>query len=159
MGFQSVNEINTFAFRDCELISIERAGSGLRLEVEALIVEAANSQNTNYTDSYAGTTIITLENATIIKALEEGHRYYDANDRLLEEVPDRVMSEKETEELLKKCKPGCYLFGMVKEPETTDDLYVYSLGIDVTETDSYWIYVSFTKAIFRWDRYMNRVQS
>lgn len=159
MSYQSINEINTFAFRDCELLSFEKTEDGFRLELEALIVEAANSQNTNYTDSYAGTTILRLENARILKACEEGHRYYDANDKLIEEIPDRELTETETNKLLRSIKPGCYLFGMVKEEGSGEEEMVYSLGVDLTETDSYWIYMSFTKAVFTWEKFMNRVQN
>lgn len=93
-----------------------------------MIVKADNSQNGNYTDSYAGTTQMELKNAEVQKAVREGYKYYDANDVLREEKPDEPLSEEELAALLKGSK-GYYLFDVVKVEDTyntTNRFYIWS---------------------------------
>lgn len=98
--FQSINELDKFSYKDCVIKSVTVREDTIILQVEALIVEPDNSQNTNYTRSYAGDTTITYTQGRIGKVVKEGYRYYDANDILQEEVPDTVLSEAETVELM-----------------------------------------------------------
>lgn len=72
--------------------------------VEALIVRADNSQNTNYTESYAGTTKIRITDGKLIRCVRDGYKYYDANDVLQSEVPDYELSVAETTDFPKPVK-------------------------------------------------------
>lgn len=164
MSFRSVNEIDKFSFEDCVLTKIVQESTGLCLELEALIVRPTNSQNTNYTESYAGPTSAHLTDCRILAAVKEGYRYLDANDNPVEEIPDCALSEEETAALLKRA-PGCYLFAM--DPvEEKEGVSTYQLALefpnddvyDTTATETYRLTVSFTKAEFTWQFYMNRVQ-
>ena len=86
MGFQSVDELEHFSFRDCQINTFRVTEEGLFLEVEALIVKANNSQNTNYTESYAGTTRILFEDGKLLSGKKDGYKYYDANEVLLSDT-------------------------------------------------------------------------
>ena len=164
MAFKSVNEISAFSFEDCMITKFEYKEKEVYMELEALIVKANNSQNTNYTESYAGPTQVRLQGAKVISGYQEGSKYYDANDVLLSEIPDRPFSKEELQDFLKTCE-GNYLYCMepVKEAEGS---YEYSMGIEYAEDndygstvrDSFRLNSCFEKAIFEWDRYMNRVQ-
>ena len=66
MGFKSVNEIEKFTFDDCVISSFKVNEAGIILVLEALIVDSNNSQNTNYTESYADTTTVRLLDGKII---------------------------------------------------------------------------------------------
>lgn len=161
MKYKSINEIEKFSFEDCMISRFEIRNDMLYLEVEALIVRADNSQNTNYTESYAGKTIIRMVDGKILSGVKDGYRYYNANDELIKETPDESLTEGQILELARACQ-GAYLFSMVKKEEK-DNLYFYSMGIEFadeenTMEDSYQLEVSFEKAIFEWDFYMNRVQ-
>ena len=65
--FVSTNEFDKFGYDDCLVKSIRETASGLVLELEALIVRARNSQNTNYTDSYADTTTLVLKKTWLFR--------------------------------------------------------------------------------------------
>ena len=171
MPFRSVNEINHFSFQDCVIRRFEATQAGLRLELSALIVEPQNSQNTNYTRSYAGDTILTLENGRIEKGIKEGFRYYSADDVLLSETPDEEMSAADVLTLLPSLE-GAYLYDVQPLPAETGGYadesgkdMKYVLGVEMPDdpdwpegvTDSYQIRVSFSDAVFTWDRYLNRV--
>lgn len=164
MSFQSVNEIEKFSFEDCQVMKIEVAEGKITMELEALIVMPNNSQNTNYTESYAGTTSVTLNGGKIIKGVKQGYKYYDANETLLEEIPDVELSMEETLAFVKECKEY-YLYRMDKLSEEKG-VYTYSLEIEVpndevydtSATQDYLLEISFTQATFRWEHYLNRVQ-
>lgn len=161
MQYKSINEINNFSFEDCIINKFEVRDDMICLELEALRVKPENSQNTNYTESYAGTTEVRLLAGKIISGVKDGYRYYNANDELMKETPDEPLGEREILELTKKCE-GAYLFSMIQKGET-DGLYSYSMGIEFadeenTMADSYQLEIIFEKAIFEWDFYMNRVQ-
>lgn len=160
MKYQAINELDHFGFQDAKIMSGVYEDGILRFELEAVIVRANNSQNTNYTDSYAGTLVMELREAVICKAVKEGYKYYDANDVLKEEVADTPLSEDEIANLIKNSK-DTYLFDMVSvnEDENKTGHFLYLLGIDTDEETSYWLMVEFKESSLSWERYMNRVQN
>lgn len=165
MGFESVNEIDKFSFDDCVVNKFEVQEGQLYLELEALIVKAGNSQNTNYTESYAGPTTVRLKEGKILSGIKEGYKYYDANEVLLSEEPDQELDQDTLDALLPQCV-DVYLFSMEKDSEK-DGKQVYDMEIefpgedqyDKTSTDIYELKVEFEKAVFSWERYLNRVES
>ena len=160
MKFKSVDELANFNFQDAQIKKFSAADGGLELELEAVIVRAANSQNSNYTDSYAGTLVMRLVDGRIQKGVKEGYKYYDANDVLKEEVPDTPLSEREIRDLLAGCE-DMYLFDVVKveDDQNYTGHFLYLFGIDADEETTYWLQIEFEKSILEWDRYMNRVQN
>lgn len=161
MQYKSINEIEKFSFEDCVISKFEVMDDMLDLELEALIVKPDNSQNTNYTESYAGTTTVRLKGGKILAGVKDGYKYYNANDELIKEIPDESLTEEQILKLAKTCK-GAYLFSMEKKEER-ENAYFYSIGIEFadeknTMADSYQLEVVFEKAVFEWDFYMNRVQ-
>lgn len=160
MSFQSVNELEQFSFQDAQIKNFQVSEGLISLELEAVIVKARNSQNSNFTDSYAGTLSMRLLGGNIQKAVKEGYKYYDANDVLVEEVPDEPLSEKEITALVNGCK-DYYLFDVVKveDEQNTTGHFLYLFGLDADEETSYWLQIEFDKSILEWERYMNRVQT
>ena len=164
MAFRSVNEIDQFSFRDCIIRKFD-IGDDVILELEALIVLPNNSQNTNFTKSYAGPVTMRLKGGVIRSAVKEGYKYRDVNGRILEEIPDRTLTKEEIAELPKLCE-GQYLYDMQKLAED-NGIQTWVLGVecpqqeefDTLVTDSWQIAVSFTEAVFTWEFYMNRVES
>lgn len=165
MGFESVNEIEQFNFDDCVIKKFEVQDEQIYMELEALIVRPRNSQNTNYTESYAGLTTVRLKNGKILSGVKEGYRYLDANDTVLDEIPDQQLTAQELEVFPKQCT-DTYLFSMEKEKEE-DGKYIYYVEIEFPSedqydnalTDTFELEISFDKAVFSWERYMNRVES
>ena len=166
MAFKSVDEIFNFDFQDATVNNVKINDEGISFNLEALIVESENSQNENFTKSYAGTTKVKLESGKIISAIRDGYRQYDANDKLINEVEDTVL-DKDQAKLIFKNVNGAYLYAMDLCPESTDELFVYNICIefpneeeyDTSVTKSYQFKVSFIHSTFSWDNYMNRVQS
>lgn len=164
MNYKSINEIESFSYKDCRIVEFKAEKDCITLVLEALIVKKDNSQNTNYTDSYAGTTTVRFIKGKITDGVKDGYKYYDANDVLINEVPDRRLTEEELGKLLKQCE-GAYLYFLNKNDDNKGDMRSYSLGIEFedesegTVSDSYCLNILFEEAVFEWDRYMNRVQN
>lgn len=163
MGYQSVNEIDQFSFRDCVIDEFKISDSQVTLMVEALIVLPRNSQNGNFTESYAGPTTIRLIGGEVRKGIRDGYRYYDANEVLISEKPDEDLTEEELANFPVMCE-GSYFFAMdyVGKEENKQ---IYELSFEFvdaeegTAADSFRIEVAFEKAIFNWEMYLNRVQN
>lgn len=162
MGFQSIDEIEKFSFEDCKIDKFQVKENQICMELEALIVKPDNSQNTNYTESYAATTTVKFAKGKILSGMKDGYKYYDANDVLQKEVPDEPLTEEQLKEFPISCE-GAYLFSMEKLRQE-NDLYYYELSIefgdeeDNSVADSYRLQICFEKAVFTWEEYLNRVQ-
>lgn len=159
MKYRSIDELEKFSFRDCQVFEAEVGVEGIRFQVEALIVKPENSQNTNFTESYAGTAEIRFLGGKILSAVKDGYKYYNADDVLVSEVPDTSLTEGELTELLKGVE-GAYLYEISRQ----EDGYLLAIEfVDESEyntaSDSYTLKVQADKVIVEWDFYMNRVQN
>ena len=162
MKFKSVNELENFSFDDCQVINFQISEEQIKLEVEALIVKPNNTQNTNFTESYADITEIRLIGAKIISAVKEGYKYFTADDELITEVLDEPLSKQSIRELTQKCS-GAYLFSVERQYSDEGFKYLFSIEFSDEEeynavSDSYRFEIEFEKSIVEWDRYLNRVQ-
>ncbi|MGX8688100.1 MAG: hypothetical protein ACSW8K_09940 [bacterium] len=163
MKFQSVNELKYFDFQDCRVISAALTGSVLSFTTQALIVRRGNSQNRQPFDSYAGEALISFEGVRILKAVKEGYKRYTADDVLVEEVPDRELTEAERKDLGALLKDA-YFYEAEKD-HFEDGQTVYALEFespgddlyDVLDTDNYGLLITFDRVVVSWDQYMNRV--
>lgn len=164
MGFQSINEVENFSFEDCQINKFDVLENSVEIEVEALIVKPANSQNTNYTESYAGTTKIVFKNGKLLSGKKDGFKYYDANDVLLSETPDEELTIPQILDMLKQSKDE-YLYGIQLRKEE-DGVFYYTMGIefvseeafDTVPADSYQLEFSCEELKISWNQYLNRVQ-
>ena len=166
MRYQSVNEIEQFSFQDCEMISFQIKEDQISMTLEALLVMPGNSQNSNFTMSYAHTTYVRLQRAKLLSAVKDGYKYYDADGNLIKEEPDRTLSPSEISSL-SLLFANSYFYAMAKKSER-DGVSTYTMHIELPNksddeyddsvTDSYTLEVSFEKAIFEWDNYLNKAQ-
>ena len=123
----------------------------LEFYVEGAVVKDNNSQNEYYTDKYADQMEIRFKNPVIEAVLLEGHKYYDANDNLVEEVPDQKLAEDEYEKIFGKFKENYIFYG--GKPEA--DKKCYQMIVDVDE-DSYIVSFYYDKVIYGWNHFLNK---
>lgn len=123
----------------------------LEFYVEGAVVKDNNSQNEYYTDKYADQMEIRFKNPVIEAVLLEGHKYYDANDNLVEEVPDQKLAEDEYEKIFGKFKENYIFYG--GKPEA--DKKRYQMIVDVDE-DSYIVSFYYDKVIAGWNHFLNK---
>lgn len=161
--FKSVDELNKFEFDDCIMSSFEIEENEICMELDSLIVASNNSQNTNFTRSYADTARFVLKNAVITGITLAGYKVYDANDQLLEEVPDKEVPEGEWKEVVKLFKDA-YLYRVLEDVDGDDRKIDLEIEFPTHEAvadlrdDSYIVHVVAKGSIITWERYLNRVQ-
>lgn len=166
MSFKSVDELFNFDFQDVVIKGVEIIPEGITFTVDALIVEPENTQNENFIKSYADTAKIRFSGGRIYSGVRDGYKRYDANDKLLSEVPDTSLSENEVKTVLEKSN-GAYLYAVDRNDESKEDDFYYTISIefpheeefDTNATESYQIVIRFSKAIVTWEKYLNRVQN
>lgn len=170
--FESINELDKFIYDDCQITDIKLTDNNLIITLEALIVGARNSQNSNYTESYADTTTVELRSAKINSIMIEGYKQYDASDNLIEEVPDTPVPETEYADTISKMVNGFMFTAECTEktssntPNGASFTYVFEVDMDVANEyglqdpycTTYQLEVSFSESRVTWDRYLNRVQ-
>ena len=165
MKYECINELQNFSFEDCTIKRFEVTDSTVSFEVDALIVKPANSQNTNYTESYAGTALIRLIGGTLLSGRKEGFKYYDADDHLISVTPDEELSPEQLKEFPSLCRDA-YLFRL-EESSAGEARLLLDICIEFPaeeeyaapgDADSYALTASCEKVIIGWDQYLNRVQ-
>ena len=163
MSFCSTNEIDNFRYDDCCIVKRKNTETDLVLEVKALIVKGDNSQNANFTESYADLTQIIFRNGSIIMGIKEGMKRYDADENLIEEIKDTVLDDVTLEQVCNNLE-GMYLHGIMHVDDTDDYvIFIEKAGedeesYDIISSDNYQIKVHCDSVIMRWDRYLNRVE-
>ncbi|MGN0131865.1 MAG: hypothetical protein ACI4AA_05450 [Lachnospiraceae bacterium] len=155
MRFQTINALHLFNFEEVTVKQLEAREDSVTVVMEALIVKGNNPNNEECVDRFADTANVRFLDGRIMKIIKEGYKYYDADNKLLEEKPDSTIPETEYESLLKQCK-DVWLFDIVASGQE-DDRYEYQLGIDLNEEDTYWITIQCAETIVEWEKFKNKV--
>ena len=163
MKFKSVDEIEKFSFRDSVIKTFRIEDGVVLLDLDALIVEPNNSQNKNFTRSFADTTLVRFLGGKLEYAVKDGYRLRDPEGKIREEKPDEIIAASDAAPLPKTCE-GTYLYAIENQAKT-DGRKTVSLNVefpqenpyDTLVTDSYRFYVSYDKAVFEWERFLNKV--
>ena len=161
MRYNSVDEIDTMSFRDATIVRcVFSAKQGvLEFELDGAMVRENNSANELYSDRYVSDMQVRFINPGVEALLLEGHKYYDANDVLVESVPDKPIDESDYDDVMKKFE-GRVIFcaGTPKEKKETSDRKCFQIIVDVDE-DSYVLSFYYDKVIAQWEHFMNKVMN
>lgn len=169
MKYKSINELNRISLTDARIKSFEMSEENnvITLAVEGAVVMAENSQNEYYTDKYTDLMQIRFLGPVIEAILLEGHKYYDANDKLIEQVPDIQINPEEYKKLIKDFEEQYIFYGGIPKERVvqnyvnqddlkiTDGMNCYQMIIDV-EDDSYVVSLYYEKAIAEWEHFLNK---
>ena len=156
MKYKCVNELSKFGFQEAGLISCDYKEGTMNLTFEGVIAMYDNPHNQKFEDCYISATQMRLKNASIVKFFLEGAKYYDANDVLLEEVPDRDIMPEACMETIEKLSNSAVF--MLREKNTDqEETKCCIMAVDVEE-DTYWMEIQYEKAVIEWERFMNKVQ-
>lgn len=157
MKYKCENELNTLSFKDFEIVSIKAANDKLTINTNGGIARYDNSCNEMLEERYISEAEITFFDAKILKFYKEGGKYYDANDKLIEEYPDVEYSPLEYDSLLKEfSKEDTEAIIFFLSANKTEARPYYELSIDVIN-DTYWINIDASKVSVSFDRFMNKV--
>lgn len=161
MKFKCVDELNKFGYSDAEVSSVELSSGSLKIIAAGLISKYNNPCNNRYQDCYIAEGYIRFTEAEIIGFIKEGMKYYNANDVLINEVPDSIIEADEYAGIMSAMKDNCYMYGILDKGVNDNGNRVCEIGIDIEDEDgdseTYWIEITYDKAIIEWDRYAGRV--
>jgi len=158
MKFKSVNEFDTFQFKEAALQSVKLNDTQMTVGIEGAVIRSDNSNNTRFEDMYCAFMELTLDGFSMKRFVEQGYKYYDMDGKLISEVPDRVLEQKEQEAVLNTLS-GAYLFRL----EKSQDLDGYEMIFDVESDDddgfakTYQMDFDFKDSIAGWDRFSGPV--
>ncbi|MDO4188128.1 MAG: hypothetical protein Q4D29_03985 [Lachnospiraceae bacterium] len=154
MKYKCENELNTLSFKDFGLSSVSYTNGKLTLMTDGGIARYDNSCNEMLEERYISECEITFFDANILRFFKEGGKYFDANDKLIEEYPDVDIDPSEYEKMLKELtKEGVIFFLSSSKTEARP---YYELSVDVVN-DTYWINIDASKVIVGFERFMNKV--
>ena len=157
MRFQTVNDLHLFNFEEVTIKEFHMGKDSLTVVMDALIVKGNNPVNEECTDRFADTANLCFKEGEITEAYKEGYKYYDAMDRLIEEVPDEKVPASEYKALLGQCKDAL-LFDLIRVKEE-EDLYEYQIGVDLDESTTYWFHIRCKGTLMEWEKFKNRVMN
>ncbi len=161
MKYNSVDEIDTMSFRDATIVRcVFSAKQGvLEFELDGAMVRENNSANELYSDRYVSDMQVRFINPDVEALLLEGHKYYDANDVLVESVPDKPVDGSDYDEIMKSFEGRVIFFaGTPKEKTGISDRKCFQMIIDVEE-ESYVLSFYYDKVIAQWEHFMNKVMN
>lgn len=173
MKYKCENELNTLSFKDFGLIDIDYNDERLLIVTDGGIAKYDNSCNETLEERYIAETQIRIIDARIDDFYLEGGKYYDADDKLIEEYPNKPISHEMYKAVFRKMKNvenETRVFFVGEKSKRNDDVkkeavegieeypYTYEIAIDVVN-DTYWMSISGSKIIVEFDRFMNRVMS
>lgn len=157
MKYKCENELNTLNFKDFGISSISYANNKLTIMTNGGVAKYDNSCNETLEERYISECEITFFDAKITKFFLEGGKFFDANDKLLEEIPDKIFDSSEYAEKLKLLKNEEALIFFLS-PGKTEKRPYYELSVDVVN-DTYWLEIDASKVSVSFDRFMNRVMN
>lgn len=169
MKYKSIDELNSISLTDAQVKRFEMSEENnvLTLAVEGAVVMAGNSQNEYYADKYTDLMQIRFLKPVMEGILLEGHKYYDANNNLIEQVPDIPIDSDEYQKIMKTFEEQYIFYGGIPKENVvqnyvnqnglkiTGDMNCYQMIIDVEE-DSYVVSFYYEKAVAEWEHFLNK---
>ena len=153
MRFKLENSYSAFSYKDATVLTWEQKENNMVMVLSGVIALANNPCNEELVDRYVDDLQLRMLHCRIRRILLEGYKYYDANDVLQEEVPDKEIPVMDYPNIMKECEGQGFLFQI--EEETIDGETCYHFSIDVEEK-TYLVTLQMEKSIMEWERFMNR---
>ena len=159
MKFKSTDEFMTFDFNDSLMKTIKITNDQLMFGAEGVIVKANNSNNQRFEDMFTVYLEMTFRESSISRFDEQGYKYFNANGELLNEVPDRALSEAEQKEVIAKVNNGdAKIFLVEKGPDREGYEIIFDVEDEGEDTSvTYQIFFDFKSSQAQWERFSGPV--
>ncbi|MCI8410773.1 MAG: hypothetical protein HFJ09_16175 [Lachnospiraceae bacterium] len=151
MKYQTVDSLEDFSFAQAAIFDTEYTSSHIRLQLANVTISSSNEHNRDIMDMRTNDLILTFESPMILSILKEGYKIYDANEQLIEEIPDKIISDDEYTSIIQSL-PESFIYSI-------DILSKEHCVINIdTENDntSYRIELMFQHSIVQWDRFLKK---
>lgn len=149
MKYQSIDALEDFSFAEAVIFDVDCCFSHLKLQLANVTILSSNANNRDIMNMRTNDLILTFEEPIFLSIIEEGYKIYDANEKLVQEIPDKIISKEEHNAIL----------------QTLPESYIYSIEVLSKEhciitTDSsvdkngYRIELTFQHSVAQWDRFL-----
>ena len=155
MKYKSVNDLKTIALKDARLTLAVMSSDQLRLNVEGPVIRGDNPNNNRYEDMYCVLMELLFDQVDVKGFVLQGYKYYDADGKLLETVPDRPLTPQEQRDSL-LFNDNTWVFSLDQNEDGIWRL-VYDLEEEGT-VNTYEIRFTFKDCIASWDRFSGPVE-
>lgn len=156
MKFRTVNDLNTISINEMKLISMELTQQSLVLKLEGAVVKADNSNNNRYEDVYCADMVLVFKGLKLLSFCCAGFKYYDADGRLINEVPGRPLEDKDIQKAV-DIKNGAWVFSLeCFDPE--NQIYRLIYDVEDEETKTYEAEFTFLESTASWERFAGPVE-
>ena len=155
MKYKSVNDLKTIALKDARLTLAVMSSDQLRLNVEGPVIRGDNPNNNRYEDMYCVLMELLFDQVDVKEFVLQGYKYYDADGKLLETVPDRPLTPQEQRDSL-LFNDNAWVFSLDQNEDGIWRL-VYDLEEEGT-VNTYEIRFTFKDCIAFWDRFSGPVE-
>ena len=152
MKYQTRNEFEHFTYEEARIGDVERLGSIFHLWLDNAGILPENSCNRDIRKMRCNAMCFKILDASIVKLVEEGYRYYDANGKLLREDPDRELAPLEYADRLALLREGWIVSF---ERKTQEEGFLYTLAADGSDEKTYCITISGSGDEQEWDRFLS----
>ena len=151
MKYQSVDSLDHFSFNQAAIFDVDYTSSHLKLQLANVTILSSNEHNQDIMDMRTNDLILTFEEPAILNITEEGYKVYDANEQLLEEIPDRILSQQEYISVIQEL-PESFIYSI-------DVISANHCNINIDSSDDkngYCIELTFQHSVVQWDRFLKK---
>lgn len=151
MKYQTVDSLEDFSFTEAAIFDAEYTSSHLKLQLANVTILSSNEHNRDIMDMRTNDLILTFESPMIHIIVKEGYKVYDANEQLIEKVPDKIISEAEYTSIIKSLsESSIYSIDILSKNHCV-------INIDSSnDSTGYRIELMFQHSIVQWDRFLNK---
>lgn len=155
MKFKSTDEFLTFDFNDTALKFIGITETQMTIGAEGVIIKADNSNNQRFEDMYSVYLEMTFDHFKMNRFDKQGYKYYNADGKLIDSVPDEPLDEEKQKEVLSIVKTqGASIFLLEKCPDRSGYEIIFDLTDEAGDaSETYQIFFDFEHSLAGWDRF------
>ncbi len=153
MKYKTVNEFHNFSFAETHISDIQITSGFFHMELDDVKIAPSNSCNRDIRQMRCNSLIFKLTDGHVVSLIADGYKVYDADGKLMREVPDIPVLEGEYLEVCKNFVDGS-VYDIAREEKDNGEInYIFS--IDDVEDASYTLVVAATGDTEEWDRFLN----
>lgn len=151
MKYSTINEWDHFGFSEAYISEIQKINDCYQFTLDNVMIDPENSQNRDIRQMRANELYFRIQDAQIVRFVEEGYKVYNADGKLMEQYEDKDIHPENYNEILKSFADG---ESCIYALEKTEDTYV--ITIDASNERTYVLYITGTRDIEEWNRFLNR---
>ncbi len=156
MKYKTVNQIDTICIDEMNFSQIRFEGGRLTLMLDGAVIKADNTHNNRFEDVYGAPMELTFCGVTMERFCLAGYKYYDADGKLLQEIPERRLDEAQMKEIMAKTEGG-WVFRLEYSRDGGRCRLIYDTDIQ-DETNTYEAEFSYESSIASWERFTGPVE-